>query len=229
MGRKVVSLTVLAGATIGTEGFVATPSRPLLKTVERNRASLQAVDSFGNRVEAGLLTLFEPKEVKVASSVIYLRHLSLSDYARFAPRRCSVILHAGILVVAFLLLTIHLFHVAMKVSRVVDAWRAMRRGDELKRPVPLAGGKSAADAVADAADGDGHPLLVQECNSWLKGLEPVQCFYDEESRPTSKDAAGSAAMAQWTSALEAAWPQVQAEFLSVIGDQVWVEASSIVG
>jgi len=224
MGRKGVSLTVLAGATIGIEGFVATPSRPLLKTVERNRASLKAVDSFGNRVEAGLLTLFEPKEVKVVSSVIYLLHLSLSDFARFDPRIRSVILYADILVVAYTLLTIHLFHIVMKVSRVVDAWRAMRRGDELKRPVPLAGGKSAADAVADAAeDGDGHPLLVQECNSWLKGLVPVQCFYDEESRPTSKDAAGSAAMAQWTSALEAAWPQVQAEFLSVIGDQVRME------
>lgn len=103
-----------------------------------------------------------------------------------------------------------------KVSRVVDAWRAMRKGDELKRPVPLAGGESAVDAVA----GERHPLLMQECNSWLKGLEPVQCFYDPEARPTSKDAAGSVAMAQWTSALEAAWPQVQAEFLSVIGDKV---------
>jgi len=36
----------------------------LLKTVERSRLSLQAVDSFGNRVEAGLLTLFDPKKVR---------------------------------------------------------------------------------------------------------------------------------------------------------------------
>jgi len=54
---------VLAGAVV-TNAFVATPSRPLLKTVERSRLSLQAVDSFGNRVEAGLLTLFDPKKVR---------------------------------------------------------------------------------------------------------------------------------------------------------------------
>jgi hypothetical protein len=109
------------------------------------------------------------------------------------------------------------------VSRVVDAWRAMRRGDELKRPVPLAAvplaaGGSAADAAAEVGS---HPLLVQECNSWLAGLDPVQCFYDAGSgRPTSVDAAGAAGMATWAGALEAAWPRVQAEFLGVVGDQV---------
>lgn len=101
---------------------------------------------------------------------------------------------------------------------MVDAWRAMRRGDELKRPVPLAAGGSAADAAAEVGS---HPLLVQECNSWLAGLDPVQCFYDAGSgRPTSVDAAGAAGMATWAGALEAAWPRVQAEFLGVVGDQV---------
>jgi hypothetical protein len=63
MGRHVAALAALAMTAVGTNGFVARHSRALLTSVDRSKARLGALDSFGDRVEAGLLTLFDPKEV----------------------------------------------------------------------------------------------------------------------------------------------------------------------
>ena len=92
--------------------------------------------------------------------------------------------------------------------RVHEAWRRMRRGDDLDRPL----GESS------------HALMRQECNSYLEGLEPVVCFHHPAAE--GSDLGCSEALGDWVTSLEEAWPSIHKELKAVIGDKEKLEQGS---
>ena len=98
---------------------------------------------------------------------------------------------------------------------MTDAWQRMGKGDLLKRPVP-ADAASLAFAGGGIGEDRASPLMVQECDSFVQGLEPLRCFHHAEG------SADGRTVFPWIEALEAGWEDVAAELKSVTGDKVKV-------
>jgi aspartyl/asparaginyl beta-hydroxylase (cupin superfamily) len=146
-----VKIVVLVAVLVASSEALYAPNQSKRAMLSRTPAA--KATEFGDRVEAGLQSIFEPSEV----------------------------------------------------TRVVDAWRRMRSNKMLNR------------AIHTTAEGP-SPMMMQQCNSYLEGLEPIQCFHDNVE-------GGS-----WVQALEQGWVAVRAELRGVLaskaklaqGSNVWV-------